>query len=153
MKPQLLFLLGFLCVLNLNSAAADEMRVASIEAFLVYGYSGKISANIADLNGNFSFWNSIINDADGQEPADDVLIIAHFEKTGDGRSEQVSITAREKVTSKLLDTRKNLAPSFINGKIAAQSLLLHHIGCTNFDVIVSVGKVKKSINLPFKCGE
>jgi hypothetical protein len=149
----LLTSMGLLTWLSATPAFAEDVSVTSIEAFLVYGYTGKLSSNIADVNGNFSFWNSIINDAEGQEPADNVLIVAHFEKNGNWRLPVFGMKAVEKKSGKILTKRQNMKPSFIDGNIAAEAMLVHNIGCTNFDVVVSVGKTRKTINLPFKCGE
>jgi len=155
MKLRLVFAAALAGAVAWSSVAlADEVKVASIEAFLVYGQSGRLSPDIAGGNAPIDFHNTVIGAGGAEEPADDVLIVVHFTRsvTG-GETPEISLRAVAHDSGNPIQERKNLALAFIDGSTAAKAMLLGDVGCTNVDVTVSVGKAQTGVNLPFTCGE
>jgi hypothetical protein len=137
-----------------HAAQADEMRVASIEAFLVYGQTGKLSPNIAPPKHEIDFWNTIIGEGGAKEWSDDILLIAHIDKlSGKASTGEIAIKVIDHKSKKVLINRKKLSIGFSETKAAAKALLLEDLSCTNMDITVTVDKKSKTINLPFACGE
>jgi len=155
MKMWLVFAAALAGAVAWSSAAlADEVKVASIEAFLVYGQSGRLSPDIAGGNATIDFHNTVIGEGGAEEPADDVLVVVHFIRgaTG-GETPEISLRAVAHDSGNAIQERKNLTLAFVDGATAARSMLLADVTCTDVDVTVSVGKAQTGVNLPFTCGE
>jgi hypothetical protein len=146
--------IGFM-LWSFSPAYSDEVKVTSIEAFLVYSHSGKLSENVADPKAGFAFWNTIImGESDGKGPASDVLIVAHFSRVKNKlKDKPVSMRVTDHINKKEYGNRPGLSLVFMDGNIAAQSMLLHNVTCDHLDVEVAVGKTKTKLDLPFNCGE
>jgi hypothetical protein len=144
-----------LMMLGFAPAYSDDVKVTSIEAFLVYSHSGKLSVNVADPKAEFAFWNTIImGDSDGLGTASDVLIVAHFSRVKNKQIDKpISMRVTDHINKREYGYRPDLSLAFITGNIAAQSMLLHNVTCNHLDVTVAVGKNKTKLDLPFDCGE
>ena len=135
-------------------AHADTVRVSLVEVRLVYAHSGELSENVADPNRQFALWNTVIGEGDAKEPANDVLVLVHFERIKDKQQvPPISIAAYGPGTSKPFEIRRNLAPAFIDGTLAVEAMLLHGVTCGEFDVVAKIGKSKTTTRMKFPCGE
>jgi hypothetical protein len=132
----------------------DPMSVSKIEAFLIYGQSGKLSPDIAPPSQEIDFWNTMIGEGGAREWTEDILVIVHIEKiSGDSSGGVISIKVVDHKSKKVLLSKLSAQVSFGETKTAAKAFTLENIQCTNLDIIIKAGKNSKTVNLPFACGE
>jgi hypothetical protein len=141
-------------VLMMSLAVQAEVKVNKVSAYLIGGRTGALSKDVLAVK-DFAFWNTVIGEGDAHEPADDVLVTVNLklseagEKFGD-----ISLTAREKDGKKVLGSRTDVNPSFLDGTDGAASFVLYNVTCRNLNIEVRSGKkLLKTTNIPFACGE
>jgi hypothetical protein len=155
LKP-ISFCFGLLAAFQIAQAGfvADPIKVSKIEAFLIYGQSGKLSPDIAPPSHEIDFWNTMIGEGGAREWTEDILVVAHIEKLfGKQTAGEISIKAVDHNSKKVLLLKPKVQVSFGETKMAAKAFVLESIQCTNLDVTITAGKSIKTTNLPFVCGE
>jgi hypothetical protein len=136
-----------------STAWAGDYKVESIEAFLVLGQSGKLSANLIVPTPPIDFWNTGIGEGGAGEWTSDLLVIGHFVRAPEAGGTTAKITVRDHDSGKVLYERKAADLTFAEGASAAKAFVVNDIQCTNLDVAMSIGGDSRTVNLPFACGE
>lgn len=132
---------------------ADTVEVQKVEAFLVQGHSGELSADIMPPKQTIGFWNTIIGEGGAGEGSEDVLVVVHYRrlKQTDLRSQTLFTVTDE--FGKLVLKRENFDLWFGDGEKAAKAFLLEQITCRHVKLEVSVDGKAERHELPFQCGE
>jgi hypothetical protein len=157
MRPHLAFaMLGF-AVLGPQALAQDAsaLQVNRVEAFLVSGQTGKLSANIIDPKQPMTLWNTIIGEGDAGEPANDVLVVVHVQKPPqEAELPTLSLKAMSRTDQTMLGERKDVYVPFLDQNLGTAVMMLHDVTCIDLDIQVLIAdKIIHTAQIPFACGE
>lgn len=132
---------------------ADVVEIARVEAFLVQGQSGTLSADILRPDSAIGFWNVVIGEGGAAEASEDVLVVIHFKRLkNEGMPSQTLFTATNEF-GKVVQQSENFDLYFGDGNKAAKAFLLEKSTCRYVKIEVKVDDKTATRELPFECGE
>jgi hypothetical protein len=134
-------------------AHADVVEIEKIEAFLLQGQSGTLSADILHPDSAIGFWNVIIGEGGAAEGSDDVLVVVHFKRLKDEAVPSQTLFTVMDEFGKVIARSENFDLFFGNGDRAAKAFLLEKATCRSVKLEVKVNDKAASRQLPFECGE
>lgn len=132
---------------------ADVVEIERLEAFLVQGQSGTLSADILSSASTIGFWNVIVGEGSAAEASEDVLVVVHFRRLkNEGMPSQTLFTVSDEF-GKVVLQRENFDLFFGDGAKAAKAFLLERATCRHVKLEVTINDRRASRELPFECGD